>query len=116
MPLDNTWLIKGRKFREFQESKYFLYWKKRFLAAGIELLLPLSGVSEAGAMLICDQVEILPYLNSCLRGDGITGCGVCWKCFHKNGPLGRSFDINAKEIQIFLNRRPLPTAPTHYGH
>ena len=52
------------------------------------------------------------YLNSCLRGDGVSGCGTCWKCFHKNGPLGRPFDIKASEIQTFLQRRPLPTA-TH---
>ena len=112
MPLDNTWLAKGRKFREFTETPYFKYWTERFLSAGIELFLPIAGVSEAGAMIICQDSDILPYLNSCLRGDGIEGCGKCWKCFHKNGPLGRPFDIQAKEIQTFLKRKPLPTA-TH---
>ena len=112
MPLDNTWLVKGRMFREFTETTYFKYWTERFLSAGIELFLPLAGVSEAGAMKICEISKILPYLNSCLRGDGEKGCGSCWKCFHKNGPLGRPFNIQAKEIQIYLNRKPLPTA-TH---
>lgn len=112
MPLDNTWLIKGRKFRAFPETKYYQYWKQRFQVAGIDLLLPLAGISEAGAMTICKKEGILEYLNSCLRGDGLGGCGKCWKCFHKNGPLGRPFDINAKEIQTFLQRRPMPTA-TH---
>ena len=112
MPLDNTWLIKGRKFRAFSETKYFQYWTQRFQTAGIDLLLPLAGISEAGAMTICRKEGILPHLNSCLRGDGTSGCGKCWKCFHKNGPLGRPFDINAKEIQTFLQRRPMPTA-TH---
>ena len=110
MPLDNTWLMKGRKFREFSETQYFKYWTERFLKAGIELLLPIAGLSEAGAMEICQQEKLLPYLNSCLRGDGTSGCGKCWKCFHKNGPLGRPFDIKSKEIQTFLQRRPLPTA------
>ena len=112
MPLDNTWLAKGRTFREFQETHYFQYWTERFLKVGIDLLFPIAGISEAGAMEICQKEKLLPYLNSCLRGDGTNGCGVCWKCFLKNGPLGRPFDINAKEIQIFLKRRPLPTA-TH---
>ncbi len=112
MPLDNTWLVKGRKFRQFQETPYFQYWKERFLKAGLDLLLPIAGISEAGAMEICQKEKVLPYLNSCLRGDGTNGCGDCWKCFLKNGPLGRPFDINGKEIQIFLKRRPLPTA-TH---
>jgi hypothetical protein len=112
MVLDNTWLWKGRKFREFPQTTYYQYWKKRFTDAGLDLLFPLGGVSEAGAMKICEKENILPFMNSCLRGDGTSGCGACWKCFHKNGPFGRPFDINAKEIQIFLQRRPLPTA-TH---
>ena len=112
MPLDNTWLMKGRIFRDFTETPYFKYWTERFLNAGIELFLPLAGISEAGAMIICQNEQIIPFLNSCLRGDGINGCGKCWKCFHKNGPLGRPFDLKAKEIQIFLHRKPLPTA-TH---
>ena len=112
MPLDNTWLIKGRKFREFSETKYFHYWNQRFASAGLDLVLPIAGISEAGAMMICVQEKLLPYLNSCMRGDDLKGCGKCWKCFHKNGPLGRPFDVKSKEIQAFLNRRPLPTA-TH---
>ena len=63
-------------------------------------------------MRICENEGILPHMNSCLRGNGMEGCGECWKCFHKNGPLGRPYDIEAREIQTFLNRRPLPTA-TH---
>ena len=110
MPIDNSWLMKGRKFREFTETHYFKYWKNRFLEAGIELFLPLAGISEAGAMKICQNEEIIPYMNSCLRGDGQNGCGNCWKCFHKNGPLGREFNFKVKEIQTFLHRKPMPTA------
>ena len=112
MPLDNTYLWKGRKFRNFLETDYFQYWSKRFAEAGLELLLPIGGISEAGCLQICKESGISEFMNSCLRGDGINGCGKCWKCFHKNGPLGREFNINAREIQTFLNRTPLPTA-TH---
>ena len=112
MPLDNTWLKKGRRFREFLETDYYIYWDERFSKCGLDLLLPIAGLSEAGAMKICTNENLLPYLNSCLRGDGVSGCGTCWKCFHKNGPLGRPFDIRASGIQTLLQRRPLPTA-TH---
>jgi len=124
MPIDNTWLWKGRKFRHFQKSEFFQYWKNRFLDAGLELYLPIAGVSEAGAMIICEKYGVTPFLNSCMRGDGLEGCGRCWKCFHKNGPLGRPFDIDSHEISTFLQRRPMPTT-THalwalqtmnYGH
>ena len=112
MPLDNTYLWKGRKYRDFSQTTYFKYWTQRFLQAGLDILFPIASISEAGALMIVKQSSWLPYLNSCMRGDGIQGCGRCWKCFHKNGPLGRPFDINAHEIQTKLNRRPMPTT-TH---
>lgn len=112
MPIDNTFLWKGRKFRNFEETQYCTYWTKRFAEAGLDLLFPISSMSEAGALMVVKDSPWLEHLNSCMRGDGTKGCGRCWKCFHKNGPLGRPFDINAHEIQTYLNKRPMPTA-TH---
>lgn len=112
MPIDNTYLWKGRKFRKFEETQYYTYWTKRFAQAGLDLLFPISSISEAGALMIVKTSPWLEHLNSCMRGDGMKGCGRCWKCFHKNGPLGREFDIKASEIQTYLNKRPMPTA-TH---
>jgi hypothetical protein len=112
MPIDNTYLWKGRKFRDFPSTHYYQYWTKRFAEAGLDLLFPIASISEAGALMIVKQTPWLEHLNSCMRGDGVNGCGRCWKCFHKNGPLGRPFDITSSEIQTFLNRRPMPTA-TH---
>ena len=112
MPIDNTYLVKGAKFRPFATSKYFTYWTRRFENAGLDLLLPVSSITEGGALEIVRQSPWIDHINSCMRGDGVSGCGQCWKCFHKNGPLGRPFDIKAPGIQHFLNRRPMPTA-TH---
>ncbi len=112
MPIDNTYLWKGRKFRKFEETQYYTYWTKRFAQAGLDLLFPIASISEAGALMIVKQTPWIEHLNSCMRGDGVNGCGRCWKCFHKNGPLGRPFDITSSEIQTFLHRRPMPTA-TH---
>jgi len=112
MPIDNTYLWKGRKFRKFEETQYYTYWTKRFAQAGLDLLFPIASISEAGALMIVKQTSWLEHLNSCMRGDGVNGCGRCWKCFHKNGPLGRPFDITSSEIQTYLHKRPMPTA-TH---
>jgi hypothetical protein len=112
MPIDNTYLWKGRKFRIFEETQYYTYWTKRFAQAGLDLLFPIASISEAGALMIVKQTSWLEHLNSCMRGDGVKGCGRCWKCFHKNGPLGRPFDITSSEIQTYLHKRPMPTA-TH---
>jgi hypothetical protein len=111
-PIDNTYLSKGRKYRDFAETDYYNYWTRRFAGAGIDLLFPIASISEGGALEIVRSSKIRDLVNSCLRGDGISGCGKCWKCFHKNGPLGRDFDIGSREIQIFLRKSPMPTT-TH---
>ena len=109
-PIDNTWLAKGKKFRQFSESDYWKKWSTRFSQAGLQLEFPINHISEAGALKICRQSPLLRHINSCLRGDGERWCGACWKCFHKNGPLGREFDFQSTEIQSFLSMKPLRTA------
>ena len=106
-PIDNTWLAKGKTFRVFSDSSHLAYWENRFAEAGLELILPINMISEAGAMKICKESSFINFMNSCMRGDGITGCGKCWKCFHKNGPLGRPYDVQSREIYTYLQKRPL---------
>ena len=110
-PIDNTYLSKGENI-EILLRQYYKYWTKRFADVGIDLLFPIASISEGGALEIVRSSKICDLVNSCLRGDGISGCGKCWKCFHKNGPLGRDFDIGSREIQIFLRKSPMPTT-TH---
>lgn len=109
-PIDNTWLKKGKQYRDFSSSKYFIKWTQKFESAGLHYVLPINHVSEAGALEICRQSKFADHVNSCLRGENNHGCGNCWKCFHKNGPLGRRFNIESKEINAFLNQKPLRTA------
>lgn len=109
-PIDNTWLKKGKQYRNFSEATYFVKWRKKFASAGLHYVLPINHISEAGALEICRKSEFADYVNSCLRGKNQLGCGKCWKCFHKNGPLGRPFDIDSKEINKFLHEKPLRTA------
>jgi len=108
-PLDNTWLSKGRTYRKFSESKYWEKWKSSFLHSGLNLEFPINHISEAGALIICENSGFIDSINSCLRGNSIEGCGRCWKCFHKNGPLGRKVVFESKEIQTFISTIPLRT-------
>lgn len=110
VPSDNTWLWKGRKFRDFPSTHHWKTWSARFLEAGLHLVLPINHISEAGAMRIVSNGPWANVVNSCMRGDGKTGCERCWKCFLKNGPLGRPFDEKSREIKTFLRARPLRTA------
>ena len=109
-PIDNTWLKSGRKYRDFATSQYWVKWKKKFEKAGLEYVLPINHISEAGAIKICMQSNLSQQINSCLRGKDGEACRNCWKCFHKNGPMGREFNPNSKEITAFLNTTPLRTA------
>ena len=109
-PIDNTWLKSGRKYRDFSESRYWKYWQVQFSKAGLAYVLPINHISEAGAMDICKQSALSESVNSCLRGSDGNWCGKCWKCFLKNGPLGRLIDPKSKEITQFLSTKPLKTA------
>ena len=109
-PIDNTWLQKGRKYRDFNSTWHWKYWSEEFAKAGLHLVIPINHISEAGALRICQQSDLIDEINSCLRGDDGQYCGQCWKCFHKNGPLGREINPQSKEIQILLNKMPLRTA------
>ena len=106
-PVDNTWLKKGLNFREFSSSDYWLYWSSKFDKAGLSYDLVINHLTEGGTLEICRQSMFRDVVNSCLRGKNLRWCGICWKCFHKNGPLGRTFDPNSKEIITFLNKSPL---------
>ena len=108
--IENGWLKKGAKYRNFADTWHWNYWSKRFNDAGLHLVLPVNMISEAGCMKICHSNEIGQHLNSCMRGNGKGGCGKCWKCFHKNGPIGRSIDCSSFEISTYLRKRPLRTA------
>ena len=109
-PIDNTWLKRGSVFRDFATDPYWTKSRAMFAKAGLAYVLPINHLSEAGALEVCRQSELADVVNSCLRGVGERWCGRCWKCFHKNGPLGREFDPNAPEITTFLNTKPLRTA------
>ena len=104
--LENTWLEKGVKYRNFAESWHWTYWKQRFSHAGLELELPINHLTEATTLKICAQHPLRNSINSCSRGQK-HGCGECWKCFHKNGPLGRRINPKSKEITTKLAKKPL---------
>ena len=108
--IENGWLEKGAKYRNFAESSHWKYWSKRFNEAGLHLVLPVNMISEAGCMKICHSNQIGHHLNSCMRVNGDKGCERCWKCFHKNGPIGRKVDCSSYEISTYLQKRPLRTA------
>ncbi|MEU5862266.1 DUF6395 domain-containing protein [Nonomuraea sp. NPDC047529] len=74
-------------------------WGRLFAAAGVHIVLPVGGVSEAVTMRLALNSELKDQVRWCLRGtDG--PCRTCGKCLYK------------ELIQAAVERRPLDTPVT----
>ncbi|MFI6324004.1 DUF6395 domain-containing protein [Nonomuraea sp. NPDC050556] len=74
-------------------------WGRLFAAAGLHIVLPVGGVSEAVTMRLALESPLRDQLRWCLRGDG-GPCRTCGKCLYK------------EIIQAAVERRPLDTPLT----
>lgn len=109
MPLENSYLWHGQKFREFSET---WFWKKHaplFESIGLPILQPVMGCSEIINQKIVEDAGFGDYAQSCLRANAGKTCGQCWKCFRKNSLKGRKISIS-KEIDTFLKQEKLKMA------
>ncbi|WP_433497746.1 DUF6395 domain-containing protein [Sphaerimonospora sp. CA-214678] len=75
-------------------------WGRLFAAAGLPIVLPVGGVSEAVTMRIALASDLREQVRWCLRGSGDGPCGECDKCLYK------------ELIQAAVERRPLRTTIT----
>ena len=101
----------GHRKRDFSQTGWWKEWNTLLPQIGLDLILPIVGVSEATAVNIVKNGNLggnSEFMSTAKH----PGCGRCWKCFHKNGMLGHPYDINSREIQKFLNQRPVRTS-TH---
>ncbi len=109
MPLENSFLWHGQKFRDFSET---WFWKKHaplFESVGLPILQPVMGCSEIINQRIVELSGFGALAQSCLRAGAGNTCGECWKCFRKNSLRGREITIS-KEIDTFLNQPKLKMA------
>jgi hypothetical protein len=110
MPLENSYLWHGYKFRDFSNSWFWNHNSKIFADVGLELYQPVAGCSEIVNMQIVQKMGWEGLAQSCLRSNKPGKvCGKCWKCFRKNSLLGIPFEL-AGEIETFLSKRPLKQA------
>ncbi|MEV7964928.1 DUF6395 domain-containing protein [Sphaerisporangium sp. NPDC088356] len=75
-------------------------WGRLFAAAGLPLVLPVGGISEAMTMRLALGSELRDQVRWCLRGDSHGPCGRCGKCLYK------------ELIQAAIERRPMRTTIT----
>ena len=84
MPLENTYLWHGFRFRDFSKSWFWKHYSKIFSEVGLDLYQPVAGCSEIINLRIVKKIGWEKFAQSCLRSDSPgEGCSVCWKCFRK---------------------------------
>lgn len=110
MPLENSYLFHGHKYRDFESSWFWRHHSELFSKIGLDIYQPVAGCSEIINMRIVQDNELEHHAQSCLRSDepGVS-CGACWKCFRKNSLLGHPIEMS-NEILTFLKKRPLKQA------
>jgi chondroitin synthase len=110
MPLENSYLWHGYKYRNFSESWFWNHYGEMFNRVGLHLYQPVAGCSEIVNLEIVKKVGYEGWAQSCLRSKkGGEVCSKCWKCFRKNSLLGTPFEYTG-EIETFLQKRPLKQA------
>ena len=109
MPLENSFLFHGQRYRDFKETHF---WKKHsalFESIGLPIYQPVMGCSELVNRQIVELYGYGDFAQSCLRSPAGSSCGRCWKCFRKNTLLGKPFEMS-NEISTFLSKKPLKMA------
>jgi hypothetical protein len=110
MPLENSYLFGGYKYRSFTNTWFWKLYAPLFKSVGLQLIQPISGCSEILTMKIVQSEGLEEYAQSCLRSSSAGQvCGKCWKCFRKNSLLGLPWQMS-NEINTFLAKRPLKMA------
>ncbi|MEU8249880.1 DUF6395 domain-containing protein [Nonomuraea sp. NPDC048916] len=101
--LGSRWLGGGRYLHRYTPDNALWaphgMWGRLFAAAGVHIVLPVGGVSEAVTMRLALESDLKDHVRWCLRGtDG--PCRNCGKCLYK------------ELIQAAVERRPLDTPIT----
>ena len=110
MPLENSYLWHGYRYRDFSETWFWNHYGGLFEKVGLHLYQPVAGCSEIINLEIVKRVGYDGWAQSCLRSKkGGEVCSKCWKCFRKNSLLGIPFEYTG-EIEKFLQKRPLKQA------
>lgn len=110
MPLENSYLFHGYRYRDFGDSWFWKHYAPMFKSVGLPLYQPVAGCSEVINLNIVIASGWDGWAQSCLRSTtGGEVCGGCWKCFRKNTLQGLPF-MMSNEINTFLSKEPLKQA------
>lgn len=81
--LESSYGVGHEKFRDYGNGSHWKLYYNLFKSVGIELSLPVCGISEVGTAIICEKSPMGYISQSCIRGEWQEPCLKCWKCFRK---------------------------------
>ncbi len=114
--MESGYGIGHEHYIEYGEGAHWRFFGTLFDAVGLELSLPVLGVSEVGTAIIGNISPMGYYSQSCIRGTWQNPCMRCWKCFRKEllaYSLGHREDYNlvsmlsSGEVQVRLSAFPI---------
>lgn len=121
MILESAGRIGDVKFVELYKRSQPFAWVSLFKAAGINLSLPTSGLSEILTAKIACSDEVRSWLpQSCVRGDQNKPCMNCYKCFRKQlmEAAVTGNPVRPNHFQMVLSskevRKKLEQVPIHH--
>ena len=115
--LESAYGIGHEHYIDYPRGSHMRFYGTLLSAAGLEISLPVGGVSEVGTAIIVDASPLGGLAQSCIRGKKGSPCMRCWKCFRKellSLSLSPDKDIdlssmmrNSSEVQIKLSSYPI---------
>lgn len=115
--LESAYGIGHEHYIDYPNGSHMRFYGTLLSAVGLEISLPVGGVSEVGTAIIVESSPLGVLAQSCIRGKKGSPCMRCWKCFRKEllslalSPH-KEIDLismmrNSSEIQIKLSSYPI---------
>ena len=115
--LESAYGIGHEKFIDYPNGSHMRFYGTLLSAAGLQMSLPVGGVSEVGTSIIVESSPLGEVSQSCIRGKKGKPCMRCWKCFRKELLSvalfpDREVDLegmmrSSTEVQIRLSAYPI---------
>lgn len=115
--MEAAYRVGHEKFQDYAKRLHFTRWGSIFRGAGLELNMPVAGVTEIGTSMIVTRSKMDQYSQSCIRGSAKKPCLNCWKCFRKiivNMSINQNYDeelcsklFKSKEVKLKISKIPI---------
>jgi hypothetical protein len=115
--LESSYGVGHEHYIDYPNGAHKRFYGTLLSAAGLEISLPVGGISEVGTSLIIEASPLGSFAQSCIRGKKDEACLRCWKCFRKellsvSTIIGKEVDLesmmrNSTEVQIRLSEYPI---------